>query len=276
MVAKLAEMSVSFLTPILYVGGEGIKAYIIKKRAKVPMTQGLVSILIDRLAELAAIFLFFFFALIWLLTLSTKLSWILILLLLIIILLGVIVAFFCLGIFNPQKFFVAIMSIFRLGKDEEKSEAQKRPALAEKLIEIKDSLVIFFKHHPKVFISSILFSLIIIFLTVYQFKLIFLCLGYIMGWDEVVLVRVITGALSFIPIPGSLGTYEGGVILSLQALGIGPEGSLAFSLLIRAFQFILVVLGILCILNFAIGFIPRLFLGEGDSTYKKENNEEKK
>lgn len=264
--AKLAEVAISFLTPVLYVGGEGVRAFIIKKNARVPLTEGFSSIAIDRVAEIGAVILFFFFALIWLVIVGTPLIGVLAGLSLLLMVVVVVFAFFRLKIFSIERLFRRLAWLFQLGKS--KNLKKERARLSERIGKFWLITSSFFRSHPKVFVKTIILSLLIIGLTIVQFKLLFLALGYSINWNEAILIRVITGALSFIPIPGSLGTYEGGVTLSLRTLGIGAEGSMAFCLLIRALQAIMVILGLICIFSFAVELLLRLFL--------KENHEETK
>ena len=59
--ARLGEMSLSYITPGMYCGGEVVRIFVLKKNNKITLLQGLASVFYDRIAEITSFGVFAFF-----------------------------------------------------------------------------------------------------------------------------------------------------------------------------------------------------------------------
>ncbi|KPJ56100.1 hypothetical protein AMJ49_05680, partial [Parcubacteria bacterium DG_74_2] len=64
--AKMIGLTINYLTPIVFVGGEPVRAYSLKQETAVPLSKGAASIVIDAVIHLSVIFLFFLIGLLFL------------------------------------------------------------------------------------------------------------------------------------------------------------------------------------------------------------------
>lgn len=244
--AFLGEQAISFITPIMYIGGEGVKAFILKENEEKKSffrTFGLI--IIDRLAEGCALLTFFllggivlFFS-----------RYFLFAAIMVFISLGILILIF-IG-FKMPSFFLFIIKILgfkKLLKDKEKTE--------EEINIIEEFLV----SHRKLFILDILFSLFIIILSSIQIYLILFFLGKFTSVSEVYFIRVATLIAGLIPTPGSIGGFEGSIAFIFSVLGIPVQTGLALVLVMRGLQLIAIALGITLIFrHLTTNIFPTIF-----------------
>ncbi|MCK4968076.1 MAG: flippase-like domain-containing protein [Candidatus Aenigmarchaeota archaeon] len=261
LISSLAERCVTFFTPILYVGGEGVKAYTIKKIAKVPMKEGLASVIVQRVIEFGTIFLFLLLSGIYLIIQNSPISWLVAVLLGAFILFLLFVILLYAGFINLSIFFKKKKNMGKINK------------IFTKIIEFKDVVIQFFKTNRGVFLNNSLFALLTIFLYLIQFKLIFYFLGYQVSWTGIIAIYIITTIVGFIPIPGALGTYEGSAILIFSALGLTSSLALTFTLINRATFLIIISFGLLTLFQFTFTRMNQLIFNNHDSLINGETKE---
>lgn len=246
LVAFLGGQVISFVTPIMFVGGEGIKAMLLKEddeQKSFVRTFGLI--IIDRLAEGCAILILFFLGG---LTLFFYKFFLLGAIMVFISLLVLIVVF--LGL-KATPFFLFLIKIFgfkKAFKDEEKAK--------EEINIIED----FLKFHRKLFVFDIIFSLIILILSIVQIYLILLFLGKAPSIFEVYSIRVATLIAGLVPTPASIGGFEGSIALIFSLLKMPVQTGLALALIMRGLQLIEVGFGIFVVFPYLASTIfPTIF-----------------
>lgn len=222
----LVGFSLNNLTPIAKLGGEPVRAYILKKRESVPGDFGLAAAFSELSAELII-----------------SIAWALI---------TVLLLFF---IFNPplwvSSFMIAFIiislicfaSIFGLYSGNPtidkiiiwftKKIKRLRPLQGKILSKYKKFQKSFRRglKNKKLFTKAILFSLMIKISNILKFLFIFMALGYEITILEIVIIMGITIMLMSVPAtPGNLGIVEGGLISALVLMGVpvGIAGSVVF------------------------------------------------
>ena len=242
---RTAGEVVNMTTPTAYVGGEPLKAYLLKKH-NVPMVEGLASVIIAKTTMTIAEVLF--------------------------ILLGVALAFWIVGangssgqtgaaallsvgllLFGIAAFvFVQRQGLFTWILEFLRKTGLKiayLEAREEKLRSLDRTILEFYRHNRPAFYSSTgLF-----FLGWMAEALEVYVIIYYLGGPAMALSAISIGALSvFIKggtffIPGSLGAQDGGNLLLLTAFGYSEVTGITFALLRRFRELVWVGLGLLCL-----------------------------
>lgn len=242
---RTAGEVVNMTTPTAYVGGEPLKALLLK-RYQVPMVEGLASVVIAKTIMTIAQILF--------------------------ILLGIALGFWILGSSGSagQLVLAALVSVGLLGFGTGGFVLVQRKGLftwllqmlrtigiriaflesrEEKLRSLDETILNFYRHHQGLFYASTGFYL---FGWLAEALEVFVIIWYL-GGPATVLSAISIGALSvFIKggtffIPGSLGTQDGGNLLLLKAFGYSDVTGITFALLRRFRELVWIALGLLCL-----------------------------
>lgn len=229
----IVGLGINNLTPVAKLGGEPIRAYILKEKEKIPMREGFATILADLSMEFTIstclIFLSFF-----LITYFFEIPFWLFSVLVASMILSVLGLGILFGIFSSERVFIKIIN----------SVSNK----VKKLKEVKEKTIKIFKKFQQTFKTSfknkpatskgILFSLIVKIFDVFRYFFIFLALGYEINLIYVVIGVGMLGLLMTIPAtPGSLGILEGGLISIYTLLGVPPAVAGSAVLLERLLSF---------------------------------------
>ncbi len=242
---RTAGEVVNMTTPTAYVGGEPLKAYLLKKH-NVPMVEGLASVVIAKTTMIIAEVLF--------------------------ILVGIALGFWILGANSSSGRFVAtgllsvgllvigmagFVFVQRRGLFTWILETVRKLGLRIRFLEAREdkirsldqTILNFYSHHQGAFYASTgLFFLgwMAEVLEVYV-------IVYYLGGPADPLSAVSIGALSvFIKggtffIPGSLGAQDGGNLLLLKAFGYSDVTGITFALLRRFRELVWIGIGLLCL-----------------------------
>lgn len=242
---RTAGEVVNMTTPTAYVGGEPLKAYLLRKH-HVPMVEGLASVVIAKTTMTIAEVLF--------------------------ILLGIALAFWALGANGSSGHTIAAASLSvglllfgtaafvfvqRKGLFTWILEFLRKIGLrigflearADQLRSLDRTILDFYTHNrPAFYASTGLFFLGWLAEALEVFVMI-----YYLGGPSVMLSAISIGALSvFIKggtffIPGSLGAQDGGNLLLLKAFGYSDVTGITFALLRRFRELVWIGLGLLCL-----------------------------
>jgi len=228
-VAFLGSQTISFIMPMMYVGGEGFKGLLLKEddeQRSFIKTFGLI--IVDKLAEVLALLFFFLLGGIMLIFYNFFLLGLLMILFSLVIL----VIFFW-GI-KATRFFLFFIKIFgfnKIIKDEEKRKEEV------------DAIENFLTSHRRLFIYDVVFSFFALVLSALQIYLMLFFLGLSASIFEIYLIKIATMLASLVPTPGSVGGFEGGIVLIFSFLNLPVQMGLALTIIMRALQFIEVGLG---------------------------------
>jgi glycosyltransferase 2 family protein len=253
---RTAGEVVNMTTPTAYLGGEPLKAYLLK-RYNVPIAEGAASVVIAKttmtIAEvfyiLAGIALGF-----WILGAGTSAGQSVAAAL---VSVGLLVCSIAGFVFIQRRgLFASILSMVRkLGLRIGFLESQE-----EHLRSIDQTILNFYNHHQRAFYASI---------GVYFFgwmaeALEVFVIIYYLGGPTDVLSTISIGALAvFIKggtffIPGSLGAQDGGNLLLLKAFGYSDVTGITFALLRRFRELVWIGIGLLCLAMVGNGAVPHV------------------
>ena len=115
--------------------------------------------------------------------------------------------------------------------------------LKQKISEIDRDSEDFFKEHTGALIKIFILTIFQWSLTIVQFKVATLIIGYHASATEILLAIILTGVSTLVPIPAGLGILEASQFSLFSTLGSGGEIGIAISVIIRIKDLILVLLG---------------------------------
>ena len=243
---RTAGEVVNMTTPTAYVGGEPLKAYLLKKH-NVPMVEGLASVIIAKTTMTIAEVLFILIGIalgVWLIGGNDSSGHAVAAALVSVGLLAFGTAAFV--FVQRQGIFTWLLGFLRkIGLKIACLEARE-----EKLRSLDRTILEFYRHNrPAFYASTGLF-----FLGWMAEALEVYVIVYYLGGPAMALSAISIGALSvFIKggtffIPGSLGAQDGGNVLLLKAFGYSDVTGIAFALLRRFRELVWIGIGLLCLL----------------------------
>jgi glycosyltransferase 2 family protein len=235
---KIAGMGLSFLTPGAKVGGEPIRALLLKKH-NIDFGKGLSTVVTDKIVDLSVQgVLFVIAATIAMLTISLpeNLNYLLAIL---IILTITTITYVYYQIFNDKNLFLKIFRLLRLDK------IKRLKDIEEDVIEFEKIVVSFHKHHQKEFYLSIFVTILAWFTMFFEIYYAGALLGFELGFMKIFMIITIMGIAYLIPIPMALGVFEAGEIAVFRMFSLNPVAGVGMAMIIRTRDLIYCFLGFL-------------------------------
>jgi len=237
-VYKLAGFGVSYVTPAAHMGGEPIRAYLLKNNHNIEFKKALSSVVIDKSIELSLNGFFACITIIFILftfTIPEKTA--IIMILSSFAMIGAIYSFYHLTI-TEKGFFTTCFRLLKLNK-------WKLTKKYEKDIKgMEFHLIQFFKYNKKGFKNASLTFILTWVLMFFEYKLALLLLGYNASFAAIFIVFSLVGLAYIIPVPAALGALEFGQSSASAILGVSSGIGLALSIVIRGRDMIWVFLGL--------------------------------
>lgn len=238
--SRLAGEALNYVTPFAALGGEPVKAKILKDRHQVPWSDSVASLVIAKTSLVLGLVLLIFSSVgitIWSSPLSNQLQW---------TTLG-------LSIF----FSLLILSFWRL---QQLGFARRSWALMKKWIplaplkkvslfagrRLDQKVTQFYRVHKRRFALSVFFHFLGWALGIIEVYLILRFLGLEISWGQAWVLESLfqlVKALSFF-IPGALGTQEGGALLIVTELGFTSAVGLTLAIIRRFRELVWMALGL--------------------------------
>jgi len=254
--ARLGEFAVSYLTPGIYWGGEGVRIFVLKKFFNISLSKGVVSIILDRLFDIIGFCLFIFIGII-IFFLERNLN--AVLFLAILVSLPVFLLFFIFKFPGLERILNFLIKIFRL----EKLEYVRRNG--ENLRGIGHSVTVFFERPLSQLGPIMVFTALSFFASVCQVMLFLSFLRESCSLFSGMVMRILMVVAGFVPLPANLGVLEGTNTLVFQWFHSTAETGLSFSLLTRLIDFSFVILGILILFYYLGGHLFNKINGKNHS-----------
>jgi len=199
---QLAGFAVSFVTPSARYGGEPLRIYMLKKDCGVDYKTGTVSIILDKYIEYLGALTFGMIGLFLLLfapSIPENVKWILFVLLLISI---VGMGFIYNRFINKRGFFFNLFNKFLSRKRIKK--------MSKVLKDIDSKMSHFMIHQKKAFFLSYMFYILSAVVYITEFKFLLLSIGVESTLLERILIVIVVGIASLIPLPMAIGSMEAG------------------------------------------------------------------
>ncbi len=255
-VAKLAGFAICYVTPIMYVGGEGAQGYILKKETDIPLVKSMSTIIIDKAVEMLLVLIFFIvcgFLMLWRLSNPIYVS---LAGFLIAGSIAILLAFFW-QIHRGRKFFVTLLKLFRLDKINFIARRTQRVEI------IENDIYGFFRAHKKTLWQTLGISALSTLAYLLLFTCVLQALNYYINFALIMILRGLAIFVSLIPVPAALGVYEGSFGFAFSGIGLDPGAGIAFSLVMRTLYVLWTALGIAYISHFGISLFSANGNGNG-------------
>ncbi|MCK4918850.1 MAG: flippase-like domain-containing protein [Candidatus Pacebacteria bacterium] len=248
--AKLAGFAVSYITPSVLVGGEPVRAYMIKEESGYSWEKSFASVIIDQAIYFFSLFLFMIFGFLFLVHyFSLPVS-----------------VFYGFGFMIASAFFIFYLFYSRLIKDNSdghgffifiikttRLDKIKFIGRKEENIERMEKIIAqFFNNKTATFIRAFILAFAEILLYLITVWIIILSLGKAIDLTYSAAIFFIFTLANLIPIPGSLGSFEASLTFIFNLLNLGKSNGFAFSLIFRLINITLVLLGFLSLIYFSI------------------------
>lgn len=249
---KFVGFAVSYLTPGLYVGGEPVRAYLLKKNTGVRLSHGFASIIVDKILDFtyplpfligALIFAMFKYDISW-----EAVSAFILVLLGLIVLLG----FFYVQTYRGKGFFSSLIVFLRINRIKRFSR------LVEKMLYFERLIIRFFNHQRTILVKGLLLSLLGGIVVFIQFIIILHALGIQADIVQILVMMVFMILAFLVPLPASLGSFEASQVIVFSALGHPASVGVAFTLIIRVAELGKLVVGLSFLSNIGLKFLRNI------------------
>jgi len=255
--AKLAGFLVSYITPSVLVGGEPVRAYMIKERSKCGWEKSFASVVIDQTIYFFTVFLFMIMGFLFLVkyaSLPTEIFYGF----------GTIAAFvvFTFYIFYSRTlnsnsdgdgFFMFFIKTIKLNKIKFVKSREKKIVATEKIVSH------FFKTKRKTLVEAFLFSVLELSLYLIIIWIVIFCLGTVIKITQATSIFFLLTLANFVPIPGSLGSFEMALTFIFDFFGLGKSNGFTFSLIYRIINIALVFVGFFTLIYFELKTVSHSF-----------------
>lgn len=250
----LAGLSAMYLFPSLFLGGEFVQSYILKKKNSVSLTKGMAASVIDQILDwtsnLVVIFLGIIFFLLKITFFPKKIALFLIVAFLF-CLLGI--SLFYLKAFKKESIIKFFLKIF-YHKDNN-----------DEPFEIEKEIYNFFQLNKFYFWKVIFLDYFVELIYLLRICVLISFLGEKVTLLPALSILAFSYLAMFIPIPAALGVHEGFQAFAFNALGLRASVGTAFTLIIRGADLFFALIGILVLLRFG----SRLLI---DKLFNKQNH----
>jgi len=237
---RIIGQAINFFTPGPRVGGEPTQASLLDKH-NVEFTEGLSTIMIDKIIDTTTCGILFIIgaalvAMHYAIPEDAR----------IFMILGAaaflsIVILFYRQMLNDKHFFLNIFRFLRL--DRTKSKNLKK--LEAKIEEVELIMIQFYKHDKKVFVYSILITLLSWIVMFTEYKIATTLLGLHLGFLELFFIITFIGLAILFPIPMAVGVLEAGQVSAFGMIGLAGSAGVALAFLVRMKDFIIGVIGMI-------------------------------
>ncbi|MEA2098222.1 MAG: lysylphosphatidylglycerol synthase transmembrane domain-containing protein [Patescibacteria group bacterium] len=255
--AKLAGFAVSYITPSILIGGEPVRAYMIKEEAGCDWEKSFASVIIDQAIYLFTMFLFMVVGFLFLvdhfsLPVSVFYGF------------GIIISatflifyLFYSRLINKNSdghgFFMFIIKTIRLDRIKFIKRKEENIERTEKII------AYFFRKENKAFIKAFVFAIVEVLLYLVTIWIIILYLGKTIDLAYAIAIFFILTLANLVPIPGSLGSFEASLTFIFNLLELEKSNGFTFSLIFRFINIMLVFVGFFSLVYFELRTVSHHF-----------------
>jgi len=246
---KFVGFAVSYLTPGLYVGGEPVRAYLLKRNTGVRLSHGFASIIVDKILDFTYPLPFLIGALIYAMF-KYDISWeavsaFVLVLLGLIVLLG----FFYVQTYRGKGFFSSLIIFLRLNR------IRFIKKYFEKILYFEGMIITFFNKQPALFTKGLSLSLLGGIVVFIQFIVILHALGIQADIVQILVMMVFMILAFLVPLPASLGSFEASQVIVFSALGHPASIGVAFVLIFRMAELGKLAVGLTFLSNIGLKFL---------------------
>lgn len=240
-----AGFAVSYLTPVALLGGEAIRALILRKKSSLSWEKIALSIFIDKIIDGSLLVLFIFLGIFSFFLKTFTFS----------------IKFISFLIFLSFLLFVFFLFYHRAFKGKkiltlvEKPVKKFLPQGSLPISSLEKDLFYFFSFKNKAMLKALFFGGLKM---IFSWLRVFFLLYFLEIKTSLFLSFIIfafTSASYLLPFPATLGSHEALQVFAFSNLGFSQESAVAFAFLFRGFDLLIAFLGIFFILRFGTSLI---------------------
>jgi hypothetical protein len=256
----LSGLSISFLVPMVILGGEVFRCYDLKEKYSLPWVKSIASVIIDRILELTVSAIVIISGLFFFLSqagLTFSKATIIILTLISLAILAIV--FFYVKSFRKEsiiRFFLKRINF-------------KNSSSAETVIDVEREIFDYFHPRKKSFWEGLALSLVVGMLLLERAFLLIMFLTKRTGFFLALSVMGFSYLAVTPPIPAAIGSHEFVQSFVFNNLGLGANTGAAFALIIRGAEFILALIGAIFFIKLGIEMLVSAIVGRLSRFLKK-------
>ena len=255
--AKLAGFAVSYITPSILVGGEPVRAYMIKEEDGCDWEKSFASVVIDQAIYFFTLFLFMTMGFLFLADHFSLPTGIFYGFGVIIFATFLIFYLFYSRLINRNSdghgFFMFIIKTTKIDKIKFIKKKEQNIQRTEEII------ARFFKKENGAFIKAFSLAVLEVMIYLIMIWMIILYLGKAIDFTHSISVFFMLTLANLVPIPGSLGSFEASLTFIFNLLGLGKSNGFTFSLIFRFVNIALVFIGFFSLIYFELKTISHHF-----------------
>lgn len=244
---RLVGYSVSYLTPTAHVGGEPIRAYLLKREG-VGINTGFSSVIIDRTVEVTTDVTFFFIGALVVISSVAVANSVKIILLSVSLSLILLLVLFIGGILLRKNVFLRIFRTLQLHRFK-----RLRP-VENNLLQIEREVEQFYRTKRNYFLAILGIMVVLWSLMFLEYRFALLIFGHIATPMQIFLILTGVGIAYSLPVPAALGALELSSLSAVKVLGLEGAIAIALSFLIRARDVAWTILGLIFLSFYEMNF----------------------
>ena len=249
---KLAGFAISYLTPTMHIGGEPVRAYLLKNH-DIALPKAISSVLLDDAIEFSVDVVFGIIGFLLIIThyaISGKAT--------ALILGALLVSFFIIGRFfymhsKGKGSFSATVEFFRLHK------FKGIRAVIEKIKLIEENTIFILRWKKGPFLKSFAIAIVLWVLMFFEYYFALRIIGYTPNMMEIFLVMSLVALAYVVPVPAALGVLEAAQISIFLFLGIQVYLAIALTFLIRTRDLIWTLIGLIFVYKHSRPVLRKMF-----------------
>jgi uncharacterized protein (TIRG00374 family) len=222
-----AGFGISFITPGAKVGGEPVRASMLKRHG-IDFNKAISTVAIDKIIDASVMSIFFSFAMIVVIATLPLSKTLLYTFLSFAIVLTSVVTYVYIQLFREKKVLCKLFRFFKLQKISFLKKQEK------KLIQFEDTIIRFHKTKRRALYISFILSGIAWFLMFLEYQAVLMLFGLSnVGVIGIFLIIAFMGVAYLFPVPLALGFLEAGQITVFKTLGLPVAAGLGLAMIIR-------------------------------------------
>lgn len=223
---KICGMGISYLTPGAKVGGEPVRAMLLKKH-NIEFHKGLSTVITDKIMELSVqgvLFIIAAITAIFTITMSKNMT---VLIILFSVISMSLIIYFYYQIFNNNNLFLKWFRKLKLNKLKSFQKSEK------KIIEFENIMVKFHKQDSKDFYISVFLTILTWLIMFGEYYFAANMLGINLTLKQIFMIITTMGIAYLIPIPMALGVFEAGQMTIFKMLKLSSASGIGLAIIIR-------------------------------------------
>jgi uncharacterized protein (TIRG00374 family) len=251
MAYRLATFAVSYFTPGPHFGGEPLQVYLVSARHGVPVSASVAAVLVDKVLEMTTNFTFLTLGVLFVMQSRALVGiseeqLLLTSVVMLTLPLGLLIALF-LGAYPATSLLTVLEAVRR--RWAARRGTAPGPPLAETRLwravrQSEEQSIALCRDHPLFLLAAIGASLLSWIAIIGEFWLMTSVLGLQLTLPEAVTALLAARVAILLPMPAALGALEASQALAMRVLGQSPAAGVSLSLLIRARDVFLGVIGL--------------------------------